>query len=142
MYKKDVPNQSTLDKLVNQLNKKSKHFYNLPFTLDTLTKSQRKDAFFSSINNYLEDNHLPSNTKCQNAEANQYLLFSDLLFHFTAKSSKTLDHKSALCIPLELSNDIFELYHSGLLTSHQVLTHTYYKVRQDFFIRNLYKHLY
>ncbi len=50
----------------------------------------------------------------------------------------------ALCIPLELSDGIFELYHSGLMSSHQGLTRTYYKIRQDFFIRNLYKyvHLY
>ncbi len=48
----------------------------------------------------------------------------------------------ALCIPLELSDAIFELYQSGLMTSHQGLTRTYYKIRQDFFIINLYKYLY
>ncbi len=47
----------------------------------------------------------------------------------------------AFCIPLELSDGIFELYHSGLMTSHQGLTRTYYKIRPDFFIRNLYKYL-
>ncbi len=47
----------------------------------------------------------------------------------------------ALCIPLELGDAIFELYHSGLMTSHQGLTRTYYKIRHDFFIRNLYKYL-
>ncbi len=47
----------------------------------------------------------------------------------------------SLCIPLELSDGIFEHYHSGLMTSHQGLTRTYYKIRQDFFIRNLYKYL-
>ncbi len=52
-----------------------------------------------------------------------------------------MEHKMALCIPLELSDGIFELYHSGLMTSHQGLTRTYYKIRQDFFIRNLYKYL-
>ncbi len=40
-----------------------------------------------------------------------------------------------------MSDGIFELYHSGLMTSHQGLTRTYYKIRQDFFIRNLYKYL-
>ncbi len=47
----------------------------------------------------------------------------------------------ALCIPLELIDGIFDLYHSGLMTSHQGLTRTYYKIKQDFFIRNLYKYL-
>ncbi len=47
----------------------------------------------------------------------------------------------ALCIPLELSGAIFELYHSSLIISHQGLTRTYYKIRQHFFIRNLYKYL-
>ncbi len=46
-----------------------------------------------------------------------------------------------LCIPLELSEGTSELYHSGLMTSHQGLTITYYKIRQDFFMRNLYKYL-
>ncbi len=120
------------------------HFYNLPFALDTLQKSQHKDAFFSAIIKYLEDNHLPTNVKRQNsviAESEHYLLFNTLLFHFTLKSNKTVEHKMALCIPLELSDGIFELYHSGLMTSHQGLTRTYYKIRQDLFIRNLYKYL-
>ncbi len=84
------------------------------------------------------------NVKRQNsviAEAEHYLLFNTLLFHFTVKSSKTVEHKMALCISLELKDGIFELYHSGLMTSHQGLTRTYYKIRQDFFIRNLYKYL-
>ncbi len=143
----DVPHQKVINKIVDQLNNKTMHFYNLPFALDTLWKSQCKDAFFSDIIKYLEHNHLPTNVKHQNsviAEAEHYLLFNTLLFHFTVKSSKTVEHKMALCIPLELSEGIFELYHSGLMTSHQGLTRTYYKIRQDFFIRNLYKyvHLY
>ncbi len=121
------------------------YFYNLPFALDTLRKGQRKDTFFSGIINYLEDNHLPTNIKLQQsiiAEAENYWLFNTFLFHFTVKSSKTVEHKLALCIPLELSNSIFELYHSGLMTSHQGLARTYYKIRQDFVIRNLCKYLY
>ncbi len=110
-----------------------------------IIKCQRKDVFFSNIISYLEDNHLTLNIKHQNAivaEANQYLFFSDLLLHFTTKSSKTFKYKMALCISLELYDSVFELYHSVLLTSHQGLTWTYYKIRQDFFIQNLYKHLY
>ncbi len=52
-----------------------------------------------------------------------------------------MEHKLALGILLELSDGIFELYNSGLMTSHQGLTRTYYKIRNDFFIRNLYKYL-
>ncbi len=142
--RRDVPHQKVINKIVDQLNSKTIHFYNLPFALDALRKSQCKDAFFSDIIKYLEDNHLPTNVKCQNsviAEAEHYLLFHTLLFHFTVKSSKTVEHKIALCIPLELSDGIFELYHSSLMTSHQGLTRTYYKIRQDFFTRNLYKYL-
>ncbi len=120
------------------------HLYNLPFALDTLRKSQRKDVFFSDIIKYLEDIQLTINKKRQSsiiAEADNLLLFNTLLFHFTAKSTKTVDHKLALCIPLDLSDGIFELYHSGLMTSHQGLTRTYYKIKHDFFIRNLYKYL-
>ncbi len=136
--------QKVIYKIVDQLNSKTMHFYKLQFALDTLPKSQHEDAFFPDIIKYLEDNHLPTNVKRQNsviAEAEHYLLFNTLLFHYTVKSSKTVEHKMALCIPLELSDGIFELYHSGLMTSHQGLTRTYYKIRQDFFIRNLYKYL-
>ncbi len=121
------------------------HFYNLPFASDTLRKGEQQDTFFSSIISYLEDNHLPNDIKHQQSiicEAENHLLFNTLLFHFTVKSSKTVEHKLALCIPLKLSDSIFQLYHSGLMTSHQGLTRTYYKIRQDFFIRNLYKYLY
>ncbi len=138
---RDVLHQKVINKSVDQLSSKTMHFYNLPFSLDTLRKRQRKDAFFSDIIRYLEDDHLPMNVKHQNsviAEAEHYLLFNTLLFHFTVKSSKTVEHKMALCIPLELSDGIFKLYHLGLMTS---LTGTYYKIQQDFFIRNLYKYL-
>ncbi len=141
----DVPHQNVINKIIDQLNSKTIHFYNLPFAFDTFRKGQRKDALFSDIIKYLEDNHLSTNIKRQQsiiAEAENYLLFNTLLFHFTLKSPKTVEHKITLCIPLELRCVIFELYHSGLMTSHQGLTRTYYKIRQDFFIRNLYKYLY
>ncbi len=124
--RRDMPHQKVINKIIDQLNSKTMHFYNLLFALDTLRKGQRKDAFFADIN-----------VKRQNsiiAEAENYLLFNTLLIHFTVKSRKSVEHKMALCIPLELSDGIFELYHSGLMTSHQGLTRTYYKIRQDFFI--------
>ncbi len=139
-----MPHQKVINKIIDQLNSKTMHFYNLPFALDTLRKGQHKDAFFSDIIKYLEDNHLPTNIKHQLsiiAEAENYRLFKTLLFPFTVKSPKPVEHKIAFCIPLELSDGIFELYHSGLMTSHQGLTRTYHKSRQDFFIRNLYKYL-
>ncbi len=117
------------------------------YSKDLQLKTQRdvqSQKVIEKIINYLEDNNLPTNIKCQQsiiAEAKNYLLFNNLLFHFTVKLTKT-DDKLALCIPLELSNSIFELYHSRLMTSHQGLTRTYYKIRQDFFINNLYKYLY
>ncbi len=43
----DVPHQKVINKIVDQLNSKTMHFYNLPFALDTLRKIQRKEAFFS-----------------------------------------------------------------------------------------------
>ncbi len=141
---RDMSHQKVINEIVDQLNSKTMHFYNLLFALDTLRNGQCKDAFFSDIINYLEDNHLPTNVNRQKsiiAEAENYLLFKTLLFHFTVKLSKTVEHKMILCIPLELSDGIFELYHSGLMTSHQGLIRTYYKIRQDFFIRNLYKYL-
>ncbi len=137
---RDVPYQKVINKIVDQLNSKTMHFYNLPFALDTLRKGQRKDAFFSDIIRYLEDNHLPTNIKLQQsliAEAENYLVFKTLLLHFMIKSTKTVTHKLAFCISLELSDAIFEQYHSGLMTSHQGLARTYYKIRQDFFIRSI-----
>ncbi len=84
------------------------------------------------IISYFEDNQiLRQNSNV--AEAKNYLLFSDLLFHVTSESVTTVDYKLALCIPLDLCNKLFELYHSGLPTSHQGLTLTYYKIRQYFF---------
>ncbi len=121
---------------LDQFNSKTMHFCNLPFTLDTLRKGQHKDAFFSDIIHYLEDSNLPTNIKRQQSiigEAENYLFFNTLLFHFKVKSSKTVEHKMALCIPHELSEGIFELYHSGLMTSHQGLTRTYYKIKQNIY---------
>ncbi len=54
----DVPHQKVINKIVDQLNIKTMHFYNLTFALGTLRKSQCKDALFSDIIKYLEDNHL------------------------------------------------------------------------------------
>ncbi len=115
---RDVPHQKVINKIVDQLNSKTMHFYNLQFALDTLRNGQRKDAFFSDIINYLDDNHLTTNIKRQQsiiAEAENFLFFNTLLFHLTVKSTKTVEYKMALSIPLELSDGIFELYHSGLM---------------------------
>ncbi len=79
------------------------HFYNIPIVLDTLRKGQRKDAFFSDIIKYLEDNHLLTNIKHQQsviAEADNCLLFNILLFQFTVKLSKTVEHKMAFAYHL------------------------------------------
>ncbi len=87
---RDVPHQKVINKIIDQLNNITMHFYNLSFALDTLRKGQRKDAFFSDIIKYLEDNHLPTNIKRQQsiiAEADNYLVFNTLLFHFTVKST-------------------------------------------------------
>ncbi len=138
----NMPHQRTIYIIVDQLNDKSKHLYNLPFQLRTLRNSQIKDAFLAPIISYLEDNHLPSNKKRQDvviAEAEHYLLFSDLLFRFSIRKE---NETFGLCIPHELCDGLFEIYHSGLLSSHQGLTRTYYKIRQDFYVRNLYKYLY
>ncbi len=122
--RRDVPNEKVIYKIVDLLNSKTMHFYNLPFALDTLRKGQWKDNVFSGIISYLEDNHLLTNVKHQQSiivESDNYLLFDTLLFDFTLKSTKTVEHKLALCIPLKLSDSIFELYHSVLMTSHQGL---------------------
>ncbi len=62
-YRRDMPDQKTVDSIVDQLNDKSNHLYKLPFELTTLRNSQRKGEFFAPIISYLEDNHLPSNKK-------------------------------------------------------------------------------
>ncbi len=118
---KEMPDQRTIDSIVDQLNDKINHLYRLPFELATLRNSQRKGAFFALKISYLEDNHLPSNKTRQNiilAEAENYLLFNDLLFHFSTRHDKKENDKFALCIPYDLCNSLFELFHSGRLTSH------------------------
>ncbi len=75
--------KKVINKIIDQINSKTVHFYNLPFALHTLRKGQHKDAFFSDIINYLEDNHLPTNVKHQKsiiAEAENYLLFNTYFF--------------------------------------------------------------
>ncbi len=59
--RRDMPDQKSIDSIIDQLNDKSKHMYKLLFELATLRNSQRKDNFFAPIISYLEDNDLPSN---------------------------------------------------------------------------------
>ncbi len=102
--------QKTIYIIVDQLNDKSNHLHKLPFELTTLRNSQRKYVFFAPIISYLEDNHLPSNKKGHNiilAEAENYLLFSDLFFHFSARHAKKDNDKFALCIPHDLRDSLF-----------------------------------
>ncbi len=58
---RDLPHQKVINKIIDLLHSKRMHFFNLPFALNTLSKGQHKDAFFSDIIKYLEDNHLPTN---------------------------------------------------------------------------------
>ncbi len=100
---------------------------------------------FAPIIEYLESNHLPSNIKRQHSiisETEHFIMFNLIIYCAVDKSVKMFDYKIALCIPLKLEHKLFEKFHSGLLTSHLGLTRTYYKIRQDFYVRNLYKYLY
>ncbi len=129
---KDMPNQSIINKLLDLLNHTSKHFYHLPFELMMLPKEQRKDNFFSPITDYLESNHLSSNLKSQPSiisEAEN--IIKHILYRIVDRTARTIDYKIALCIPLQLSHKRFEIYHSRLLTTHQGLTKTYYKILQE-----------
>ncbi len=42
--RKHMPDQKTIDLIIQQLNDKNMHFYKLPFVLKTLRNSQRKDV--------------------------------------------------------------------------------------------------
>ncbi len=44
-----MPDQRTIDSIVDQLNDKSNHLFKLPFELITLRNSQRKDAFLHQL---------------------------------------------------------------------------------------------
>jgi hypothetical protein len=143
--RKDVPSQRTINRMLDLLNHKSQHVYTLPFDLKTLRTNQRGDQFYMDIIKYLESNHLPSNAKRQTSiisESENFILFHDILFRVMNKSIKLPVYKIALCIPVSIAFKLFEVYHSDLLSSHQGLTRTYYKIRHDFYIRDLYKQLY
>ncbi len=117
--RKDMPNQSFIDKILGLLNHKSRHFYYLPFELEVLSKEQHRDKYFAPIIEYLESNHLPSNIKRQQSiisKTEHFIMFNNVLYHVVDKSVKTFDYKIALCIPLELAHKLFEKFHSGLLT--------------------------
>ncbi len=105
--RKDIPNQSFIDKLLGLLNHKSRHFYYLPFELEVLCKEQHRDIFFAPIIKYLESNHLSSIIKCQKSiisDTEHFIMFNNVLYRIVDKSAKTFDYKIALCIPLELAH--------------------------------------
>ena len=143
--RRDVPTQAHIDKIVQLLEAKTSHEYRLPFSLQALKQAQRKDSFFAPFIKYLESDHLPSNSTARKnilSESDYYALFGGVLFRMVPQRSRDISHKLTLCIPLDLAHKLFEIYHSGLLASHQGITRTFYKIRQDFYVRNLYKHLY
>ncbi len=83
--RRDMPHQKVINKIVDLLNNKTMHFYNLPFALDTLRKGQHKDAFFSDIIKYLADNHLPTNIKPQ-----QSIIAEAEIIYFSTHGCSTL----------------------------------------------------
>ncbi len=46
---KEMPDQRTIDSIVDQLNNKSKHLYKLPFELPTLRNRQRIESFLDQL---------------------------------------------------------------------------------------------
>lgn len=143
--RKGLPSQEAINKILDVLNTKTMHYYKLPFNLAELRQQQREDPYLRKIIGYLESNILPKKSTHQRsiiAQAENYVLFSDLLFRVVNRSRKGLEPKTTVCIPENLAHRVFEQYHSGLLTSHTGLTKTYYKIRNDYYIFNLYKHLY
>ncbi len=86
----------------------------IPQVTETL-QSVNMDRHFPRLlplsTEYSKDLQLKTRRDVPHQKVINYLLFNTLLFHFTETSSKTVEHKMALCILLELSDGIFELYH-------------------------------
>ncbi len=143
--RRDVPKQEHIDKIMDLLHYKTQHTYKLPFSLEELRKLQRKDAYFSKYIQYLESNHLPSNETARRSiisESDYYALFGGILFRIIPRKKHDIEYKLTLCIPVDLAYRLFDIYHTGLCSGHQGINKCFYRLRQDFYIPNMYKHLY
>ncbi|MEE8152756.1 MAG: hypothetical protein V3T76_06950, partial [candidate division NC10 bacterium] len=142
-YVSQVPRQKEINRFLDILNTKCLNQYTLPLTLQELRKQQKADPYYTDFINYLQLDMLPSNKALHAniiAQSQSYIMFNGLLFR--ASPFTTTNPKLALCIPEKLAFTLFDQYHVSLLSSHVGLTKSFYRIREDYYIRNLYNLLY
>ncbi len=142
-YMTHLPKQKDLDKFLDQLNFKCLNLYQLPFDMIQLATAQLNDPYFKPFIQYLKHDSLPTNKRLRKnimSQSENYILFNNVLFRTT--SSTKVHDKLALCIPEKFAYQLFEKYHNNMLSSHLGILKTFYKIRENFYLRNLYIELY
>ena len=110
-------------------------------TADLITEYDKSVHFKDIYNDILHDK-LPGNTNTQKkiaGEAANCVVANELLFKIEkVKQGKTYESIPLLFIPEKFEYNIFQMYHTSLLSMHQELWKTFLTIRNRYYIPNLF----
>ena len=119
ILRKHIPRQAEIDAILKGINYRVLHRLQLPLAAIELARAYYTSPRFKDIYLYIKDGKLPNSQtaqRCIRADALNYVVVNDLLYHIDYRKDKQLsDEKLLLVIPEQYEPIIFNMYHDSLL---------------------------
>jgi hypothetical protein len=138
---KRLPRQCELKGFIREVKKRALRDYSLPLEVQEIAQAQRTDPFFKEIYEYLMlgvPPPKPRERKCIMALAEEYILYKNVLFKILPRRDN-LKFDLALALPEKCAPLIFYLNHDSLWSGHLGVRKTYAKLKQKYYMPNLYE---
>jgi hypothetical protein len=134
MQTKHVPNQASLNKMLEIIKRKIIRDFNLPLEAQQFSMAQQTSPHFKPVYDYLAHDILPSDKKSARViiiKSEQYILCNGLLFRIFFPSDSD-EFCLQLAVPEKNIDTIIGLHHGSGLLGHGGCTRTYLTIRKNF----------
>ena len=143
IFRKHLPRQLEINKVLESLKRKVIHDYDIPISIKEFSAEYEKSPLFKDIYKYITKGHIPSPIKGQalrklKTECENYLVIDDVLFRIKISKDKSLEPSLLLVIPESYVPTILYQYHASLLAGHQGVTRMYLTLKEKFYANNLF----
>ena len=142
LFTRHIPKQKDIEDFLKILRAKVLHSYSLPLLASEIQQAYKTSSAFKNIYQYITTNMLPSNKRLQHSvisNAENYIVADGLLFRlYETYRNKQLIRRCLLVIPEMHEHVIFQHYHDFLLGAHYGPLNTFYKIRDKYYIHNLF----
>lgn len=141
---KHVPNQASLNKMLQIIKRKVIRDFNLPVETQQFAMAQQTSPHFKPVYDYLAHDILPSEKKSARIiiiKSEQYILCNGILFRLFFPSSSDDDFCLQLAVPEKYIDTIIGLHHGSGLLGHGGCTRTYLTMRKNYHFPGMFQRI-